>query len=127
MEKLLILDSNSLMNRAFYALPPLTNSEGVHTNAIYGFTNMLLKMKDDINPDYIVAAFDKKAPTFRHKEYEDYKAGRKKMPEELAEQFPIIKEMLKLLGIKIYEIEGFEADDIIGTTAKLAAKAGMEV
>ena len=127
MKKLLILDSNSLMNRAFYALPPLTNSEGVHTNAIYGFTNMLLKMKGDINPDYIVAAFDKKAPTFRHKEYDDYKAGRKKMPEELAEQFPIIKEMLKLLGIKIYEIEGFEADDIIGTTAKLAAKEGMEV
>ena len=77
MEKLLILDSNSLMNRAFYALPPLTNDEGVHTNAIYGFTNMLLKMKDDINPDYIVAAFDRKAPTFRHKEYGDYKAGRK--------------------------------------------------
>ena len=127
MKKLLILDSNSLMNRAFYALPTLTNSEGVHTNAIYGFTNMLLKMKGDINPDYIVAAFDKKAPTFRHKEYDDYKAGRKKMPEELAEQFPIIKEMLKLLGIKIYEIEGFEADDIIGTTAKLAAKEGMEV
>ncbi|MDQ0148444.1 DNA polymerase I [Eubacterium multiforme] len=127
MKKLLILDSNSLMNRAFYALPPLTNSEGVHTNAIYGFTNMLLKMKEDIKPDYIVAAFDKKAPTFRHKEYEDYKAGRKKMPEELREQFPLIKEMLTLLGIKIYELDGFEADDIIGTTAKLAEKEGMEV
>ncbi|MGG7076860.1 DNA polymerase I [Clostridium sardiniense] len=127
MKKLLILDSNSLMNRAFYALPPLTNSEGVHTNAIYGFTNMLLKMKDDINPDYIVATFDKKAPTFRHKEYGDYKAGRKKMPEELAEQFPLIKELLALLGIKIYELDGFEADDIIGTTAKVAADEGMEV
>lgn len=127
MKKLLILDSNSLMNRAFYALPPLTNSEGVHTNAIYGFTNMLLKMKDDINPDYIVATFDKKAPTFRHKEYVDYKAGRKKMPEELAEQFPLIKELLALLGIKIYELDGFEADDIIGTTAKVAADEGMEV
>ncbi|GAA0070612.1 DNA polymerase I [Clostridium sardiniense] len=127
MKKLLILDSNSLMNRAFYALPPLTNSEGVHTNAIYGFTNMLLKMKDDINPDYIVAAFDKKAPTFRHKEYGDYKAGRKKMPEELAEQFPLVKELLSLLGIKIYELDGFEADDIIGTTAKVAADEGMEV
>lgn len=127
MKKLLILDSNSLMNRAFYALPPLTNSEGVHTNAIYGFTNMLLKMKDDINPDYIVAAFDKKAPTFRHKEYGDYKAGRKKMPEELAEQFPLVKELLALLGIKIYELDGFEADDIIGTTAKVAADEGMEV
>lgn len=127
MKKLLILDSNSLMNRAFYALPPLTNSEGVHTNAIYGFTNMLLKMKDDINPDYVVAAFDKKAPTFRHKEYGDYKAGRKRMPEELAEQFPLIKELLALLGIKIYELDGFEADDIIGTTAKIAADEGMEV
>ena len=127
MEKLLILDSNSLMNRAFYALPPLTNDEGVHTNAIYGFTNMLLKMKDDINPDYIVAAFDRKAPTFRHKEYGDYKAGRKKMPDELAEQFPLVKELLNSLGIKIYELDGFEADDIIGTTAKMASNEGIEV
>lgn len=128
MEKVLILDSNSLMNRAFYALPPtLTNNEGVHTNAIYGFTNMLLKMKEDINPDYIVAAFDKKAPTFRHEAYGDYKAGRKKMPEELREQFPLVKEMLNLLGINIYELDGFEADDIIGTAAKEAAKDGMEV
>ena len=112
MEKLLILDSNSLMNRAFYALPPLTNSDGLTTNAIYGFTNMLLKMKEEIKPDYIVAAFDRKAPTFRHKEYEDYKAGRKKMPPELFEQFPVIKELLNLLAINIYEIDGFEADDI---------------
>lgn len=127
MEKLLILDSNSLLNRAFYALPPLTNNEGLNTNAIYGFSNMLLKMQEDINPDYIVAAFDKKAPTFRHKEYGDYKAGRKKMPPELSEQFPVVKEFLKLLGVNIYEIEGFEADDIIGTIAKTAAKEGMEV
>ena len=127
MEKLLILDSNSLMNRAFYAIPPLTNSEGIHTNAIYGFTNMLLKMKEDINPDYIVATFDKKAPTFRHKEYDEYKAGRKKMPEELSEQFPIIKELLGLLAINIYEIDGFEADDIIGTVAKIAEKNNIEV
>ena len=76
MERLLILDSNSLLNRAFYAIPPLTNSEGIHTNAVYGFTNMLFKMKEEIKPDYIVAAFDRKAPTFRHKEYEDYKAGK---------------------------------------------------
>ena len=127
MERLLILDSNSLMNRAFYALPPLTNSEGVHTNAVYGFTNMLLKMKEEIKPDYIVAAFDLKAPTFRHKEFEDYKAGRKKMPDELKEQFPIIKELLDLLSINIYEIEGFEADDIIGTVAKKAEKENIEV
>ncbi len=127
MERLLILDSNSLLNRAFYAIPPLTNSEGIHTNAVYGFTNMLFKMKEEIKPDYIVAAFDRKAPTFRHKEYEDYKAGRKKMPPELAEQFPIIKEVLNLLAINIYEIDGFEADDIIGTLAKFAESNGIEV
>ena len=113
MERLLILDSNSLLNRAFYAIPPLTNNEGIHTNAVYGFTNMLFKMKEEIKPDYIVAAFDRKAPTFRHKEYEDYKAGRKKMPPELGEQFPIIKEVLNLLSVNIYEIDGFEADDIL--------------
>lgn len=127
MERLLILDSNSLLNRAFYAIPPLTNSEGIHTNAVYGFTNMLFKMKEEIKPDYIVAAFDRKAPTFRHKEYEDYKAGRKKMPPELAEQFPLIKEVLNLLAINIYEIDGFEADDIIGTLAKFAEGNGIEV
>ena len=127
MERLLILDSNSLMNRAFYAIPPLTNSEGIHTNAVYGFTNMLFKMKEEIKPDYIVAAFDRKAPTFRHKEYEDYKAGRKKMPPELGEQFPIIKELLNLLAVNIYEIDGFEADDIIGTLAKFAESHGIEV
>ena len=127
MERLLILDSNSLMYRAFYAIPPLTNSEGIHTNAVYGFTNMLFKMKEEIKPDYIVAAFDRKAPTFRHKEYEDYKAGRKKMPPELGEQFPIIKELLNLLAVNIYEIDGFEADDIIGTLAKFAESHGIEV
>ena len=127
MERLLILDSNSLLNRAFYAIPPLTNNEGIHTNAVYGFTNMLFKMKEEIKPDYIVAAFDRKAPTFRHKEYEDYKAGRKKMPPELGEQFPIIKEVLNLLSVNIYEIDGFEADDIIGTLAQFAEKNGIEV
>ena len=127
MERLLILDSNSLLNRAFYAIPPLTNSEGIHTNAVYGFTNMLFKMKEEIKPDYIVAAFDRKAQTFRHKEYEDYKAGRKKMPPELGEQFPLVKEVLNLLAVNIYEIDGFEADDIIGTLAQFAEKNGIEV
>ena len=127
MERLLILDSNSLLNRAFYAIPPLTNSEGIHTNAVYGFTNMLFKMKEEIKPDYIVAAFDRKAPTFRHKEYEEYKAGRKKMPPELGEQFPLVKEVLNLLAVNIYEIDGFEADDIIGTLAQFAEKNGIEV
>lgn len=127
MKRLLILDGNSLLNRAFYAVPLLSNSEGTHTNAIYGFTNMLFKMKDDIKPDYIVCTFDKKAPTFRHLEYEDYKAGRKKMPPELAEQFPIVKEMLKLFSITTYELDGFEADDIIGSLAKFAENEGIEV
>ena len=127
MERLLILDSNSLLNRAFFAIPELTNSEGVHTNAIYGFINMLLKMKSDLNPDYIVAAFDKKGPTFRHKEYADYKAGRKKMAPELAEQFPLVKELLDLMSITKYEIDGFEADDIIGSLAKYAEKNNIEV
>lgn len=127
MKKLLILDSNSLMNRAFYALPPMNNSDGINTNAIYGFLNMLLKMKEEIGPDSIIATFDLKAPTFRHKEYAEYKAGRNKMPPELAEQFPIIKELLKFMGIKIFEIEGFEADDLIGTVSKFAENNETEV
>ncbi len=127
MDRLLILDSNSLLNRAFYALPPLTNAEGIHTNAVYGFTNMLLKMQDEIKPNYIVAAFDRKAPTFRHKEYVDYKAGRKKMPPELAEQFPLVKELLEKLAINIFEIDGYEADDLIGTLSVFAEEKGIEV
>lgn len=127
MKRLLILDSNSLMNRAFYALPPLTNSDGINTNAIYGFMNMLFKMKDEINPDSIIATFDLKAPTFRHKEYAEYKAGRKMMPPELAEQFPIIKDLFKLMGIKIFELAGFEADDLIGTVSKFAENNDTEV
>lgn len=127
MERLMILDGNSLMYRAFYAVPLLNNSEGVYTNAIYGFSNMLFKMKEDIKPDYIVTTFDKKAPTFRHEQYEDYKAGRKQMPDELRGQFPIVKEMLRLLDINIYELDGFEADDIIGTLAKFAESKGIEV
>ncbi|ENK1243000.1 DNA polymerase I [Clostridium botulinum] len=126
-ERLLILDSNSLLNRAFYALPDLMTAEGIHTNAIYGFVNMLLKMKEDIKPDYIVAAFDRKAPTFRHEEYKDYKAGRKKMPDELAQQFPIVKELLSALAINIFEIDGFEADDLIGTLSVFAEEKGIEV
>lgn len=126
-EKLLIIDGNSIMNRAFYALPPMTNGEGVHTNAVYGFTTMILKLKEEIKPDYIVCTFDRKAPTFRHIEYEEYKAGRKKMPEELAEQFPIIKQLLTLLSIDIFEIDGFEADDLIGTLSTFAEKSDIEV
>lgn len=127
MEKLLILDSNSLMNRAFYALPPLTNSEGIHTNAVFGFTSMLFKIQEEIKADYVVATFDRKAPTFRHKEYTEYKAGRKSMPPELFEQFPLIKELLSLMAIDIMEIDGFEADDLIGTLAVYAESKDIEV
>ncbi|MGL4989786.1 MAG: DNA polymerase I [Sarcina sp.] len=127
MERLLILDGNSLLNRAFYALPPLNNKEGICTNAIYGFSNMLFKMKNDIAPDNIVCTFDRKAPTFRHLEYKEYKAGRKKMPPELAQQFPLVKDMLKMLSVTIYEIDGFEADDLIGSLAKYAENEGIEV
>lgn len=126
-EKLLVLDGNSLMNRAFYALPPLTNTEGLNTNAVYGFVTMLFKMREEIKPDYIVATFDKKAPTFRHENFKDYKAGRKKMPPELEEQFPVLKDLLKLLAIDIYEVEGFEADDLIGTLAVTAEGKDIDV
>jgi DNA polymerase I len=126
-EKLIILDGHSLMNRAFYALPPLTNAEGLHTNALYGFTNMLFKMKEEIKPDYIVCTFDRKAPTFRHEEFKEYKAGRKKMPTELGEQFPVLKELLNFLAIDIFEIDGFEADDLIGTLSKFAEQKDIEV
>ncbi|MEW9095155.1 MAG: DNA polymerase I [Clostridiaceae bacterium] len=125
-EVMLILDGNSLMNRAFYALPLLTNNEGIHTNAIYGFTNMLLKMKEELTPNYVVCTFDRSAPTFRHNEYEDYKAGRKKMPPELREQFPIVKDLLSKLAIDIFEIDGFEADDLIGTLSKVAEDHDIE-
>ncbi|MBU5485556.1 DNA polymerase I [Clostridium sp. MSJ-11] len=125
-EVMLILDGNSLMNRAFYALPLLTNNEGLHTNAIYGFTNMLLKMKEELTPNYVVCTFDRSAPTFRHNEYEDYKAGRKKMPPELREQFPVVKDLLSKLAIDIFEIDGFEADDLIGTLSKVAEEHDIE-
>ncbi|GAA0177377.1 DNA polymerase I [Clostridium sediminicola] len=125
--KLLILDGHSLMYRAFYGLPQFTNSEGLHTNAIYGFMNMLLKIKDEIKPDYIVTTFDKKAPTFRQQEYKEYKAGREKMPSELSGQFSILKEILHDMAINIFEIDGFEADDIIGTLSVFAEENGIEV
>ncbi|MCB2292507.1 DNA polymerase I [Clostridium algoriphilum] len=126
-ERLLILDGHSLMYRAFYALPALTNSDGIYTNAVYGFTTMLLKMKEEFEPDYIVTTFDRRAPTFRHEEYKDYKAGRKKMPEELRGQFALVRELLEKMAIDIYELDGFEADDLIGTLSVFAEKQGLEV
>lgn len=126
-ERLLILDGHSLMYRAFYALPALTNSDGIYTNAVYGFTGMLLKMKEEFKPDYIVTTFDRKAPTFRHEEYKDYKAGRKKMPDEMKGQFPIVRELLEKMAIDIFELDGYEADDLIGTLSVFAEEKGLEV
>lgn len=125
-DRIVIIDGNSLVNRAFYALPPLTNKEGQHTNAIYGFLTMLFKVLEEYRPEYIGVAFDKKAPTFRHRAYGEYKAGRKRMPSELAEQMEPLKEVLDALKIYRIEIEGFEADDLIGTLAKHCEEKDFE-
>ncbi len=126
-EKTIIaIDGNSLINRAFYAIPPLSTKSGIHTNAVYGFVGMLNSLIGEHKPEYICVAFDLKEPTFRHKEYAEYKAGRKKMPFELAEQFPLLKKVLKAMDIKILELPGFEADDIIGTVARRGEAAGLE-
>ncbi|HHY46733.1 MAG TPA: DNA polymerase I [Firmicutes bacterium] len=125
--KLVIIDGNSLANRAFYALPPLTTSSGEHTNAVYGFANMLFRLLEEEKPDLLAVAFDRPAPTFRHVAYEEYKAHRKKMPDELASQIPLIKEIIRALGLPIFEIDGYEADDVIGTISKEAESQGYVV
>ncbi|MGL5750668.1 MAG: DNA polymerase I [Paraclostridium sp.] len=128
MEKtLVIIDGNSIINRAFYALPDLTNKKGLHTNAIYGFTTMLFKTIDTYKPTHISVAFDKKAPTFRHIEFKEYKAGRKKMPDELRQQIEPLKLLLDKFNINRLEIEGYEADDIIGTVSLKAEQEGYKV
>ncbi len=126
-EKLMLIDGHSILNRAFYGVPDLTNSEGLHTNAVYGFLNMMFKFLDEEHPTHLVVAFDLKEPTFRHKMFQAYKGTRKKMPEELHEQVPRMKKMLALMGIKTVELAGYEADDILGTLAKRGEKEGMEV
>ncbi len=127
MEKaLVIIDGNSLMNRAYYAIQrPMITGDGMYTQGIFGFLNMLNKILTDYEPEYISVAFDRKAPTFRHLEYKEYKAGRKKMPPELAMQFPVLKEILSAMKIDRIEIDGFEADDIIGTVAVTAEREGL--
>ncbi|NBJ91604.1 DNA polymerase I [Parablautia muri] len=127
MEKLVLIDGHSILNRAFYGVPDLTNSAGLHTNAIYGFLNILLKILEEEKPDYLTVAFDVKAPTFRHELYNEYKGTRKPMPQELREQVPVLKETLAAMGVKMMEKAGLEADDILGTIAKRAQKEGMEV
>ena len=127
MKKIAIIDGNSLINRAYYAMRnPMITKEGIFTHGIFGFINMLEKIKRDYEPQYMAVAFDMKAPTFRHKEYAEYKAGRRKMPPELAMQIPLLKDILKAMNIKQLELEGFEADDIIGTIAKKAEAEGLE-
>ena len=130
MEKLVLIDGNSIMNRAFYGImgsKMLTTKDGTYTNAVYGFLAILFKLLEDLKPEYIVVAFDLKAPTARHKMYEGYKANRHGMPEELAQQMPIIKEILKAMNIDIVEKEGYEADDVLGTLSRYGEKHGLEV
>jgi len=127
MKRIAIIDGNSLINRAYYAMrQPMITREGIFTQGIFGFMNMLDKIRRDLEPDYLAVAFDLKAPTFRHKEYDAYKAGRKKMPPELAMQIPLLKDVLRAQNIKQIELEGFEADDLIGTIAREAEEAGLE-
>ena len=126
-ERVVIIDGNSLINRAYYAMQrPMITREGIYTQGIYGFLNMLTKIREDYKPEYLTVAFDLKAPTFRHLEYKDYKAGRKPMPPELAMEIPLLKEILQAMNIPILELEGFEADDIIGTVARQAEERGLD-
>ena len=127
MSKAVLIDGLSILNRAFYGVPDLTNSEGTHTNAVYGFLNIMFKILDEEKPEYLAVAFDVSAPTFRHKMYSEYKGTRKGMPDELRQQVPIIKEVLKTMNIKTLEKEGYEADDIIGTMSRHFDKEGILV
>ncbi len=126
-EKIVLMDGHSILNRAFYGIPDLTNAEGLHTNAVYGFLNIMMKILDEEKPEYLTVAFDVHAPTFRHEMYEQYKGTRKPMAEELRQQVPVMKEVLKAMGIKTVEKAGLEADDLIGTLAGRCEARGMEV
>ncbi|MBO5931328.1 MAG: DNA polymerase I, partial [Clostridia bacterium] len=126
MKKLLAIDGNSILNRAFYGIRPLTTKDGFPTNALYGMINMITRQADALKPDFCAVAFDLKAPTFRHKMYDAYKAGRHATPEELLAQFPVAKEVLSALGYHVLEMEGYEADDILGTLARMSAEGDCE-
>ncbi len=126
-EKLLLIDGHSILNRAYYGLPPMTNSEGLHTNAVYGFLNILFKIMEEEKPDYLTVAFDLSAPTFRHKMYAEYKGTRKGMDPELREQVPVMKEMLQAMGVVIVQKEGYEADDLLGTIGRMGEEKGLLV
>lgn len=126
-EKLLLIDGHSILNRAFYGLPDLTNSEGLHTNAVYGFLTILFKTIEEEQPDCLTVAFDLSAPTFRHKLYQEYKGTRKPMPQELRQQVPVIQEVLQAMNVPVTTKEGYEADDILGTLSREGEEAGMDV
>ena len=126
-KKIMLVDGNSIVNRAFYGVPLLTNAEGRYTNAVYGFLNILLKLLEEETPQYLAVAFDLHAPTFRHQTFADYKGTRKGMPEELREQMPLLKEVLGAMGIAMFAQEGFEADDILGSLSQKAEQAGWSV
>lgn len=126
-EKIVLIDGHSILNRAFYGVPDLTNSEGLHTNAVYGFLNIMFKILDEEQAQYLAVAFDLKAPTFRHKMYNQYKGTRKPMPQELHQQVPVMKELLTAMEIPLLELEGYEADDLLGTVAKRMEREGLEV
>ena len=127
MDKLVLIDGHSILNRAFYGVPDLTNSEGLHTNAVYGFLNIMFKILEEEKADHLAVAFDLKEPTFRHQMYEAYKGTRKPMPEELHEQVALMKEVLTAMGVPILTLPGYEADDILGTVAKRSQKEGIQV
>ena len=124
--KLMILDGNSVINRAFYGVRPLTTRDGLYTNAIYGFLNILEKERSEEKPDALCVAFDLHAPTFRHLRYDGYKATRHPMPEELAMQMPVMKQVLAAMNIPVYACEGWEADDVLGTVGRLCEEAGWD-
>ncbi|NEZ44150.1 DNA polymerase I [Paenibacillus alvei] len=127
MDKWIIIDGNNIIYRAFFAMPPLTNAQGLHTNAVYGFTTMLLRVLEEEKPTHLLVAFDAGKETFRHGDYKDYKGGREKTPSELSEQFPILKQLLDALGVPHFEMSGYEADDIIGTLTREANEQGIEM
>ena len=126
-EKIVLIDGHSILNRAFYGVPDLTNADGLHTNAVYGFLNIMFKILDQEKPEYLTVAFDVHAPTFRHEMFEEYKGTRKPMAEELRQQVPVIKEVLQAMGVKIVEKAGLEADDILGTISRMSERQGLEV
>ena len=126
-QKLVLIDGHNIIFRAFYGVPDLTNSQGMHTNAIYGFLNIMFKILDEEKPDYLVVAFDAAKKTFRHEMYAEYKGTRKAMPDELREQVPMMQQLLRAMGVVTMECPGIEADDILGTLAKKAQADGMEV